>query len=340
MTNNRNSGYYEFQTTESSTTGGYEPVFKVVKTNSSGTTETPYNNGENEIIYCLKNGVGFGEGNSKTFNHFTQKFDMYNYDGIDSTYRAVLPSGTNYNKLLWILDHACVPSNDASRQALFNAADVSADAFSSANGITAQMRNDIVDAVQQIAIWKYTGNLTPKDQIGMKINKETITAMGITDPFDEDNLAVNVNKLYQYFVGSANNGQVSQTTKPIKYEMGFSEQSKPNIEETDTNYIIGPFKITGDASKLKSFTANLTNGSSAISNAQIVGSDKQTQISGNSVADKIKNSFGNQFYIIVPSNTEITTIKLDIDAKYDSKDITYWSVPVSEGLLADRKSVV
>ena len=127
--NGRATGFYTTGTTTG--TKSSIPVIKIVEYNSAGTAEdqskslsapihtspTTINLGakSTQAIYCLKDGVGFGSvGSSGSIVKYTEYFDLKDPSSIDAIYKAPLPSGENYNKLVWLLDNICIPEDDAS----------------------------------------------------------------------------------------------------------------------------------------------------------------------------------------------------------------------------------
>ena len=91
-------------------------VWKIVETNSSGTTED-----HSATIYCIKGGPGFGStefGNGSAIERpYTQYFDLKDLDSISSTYRSALPSGNDYRALVWLLEHVYIAPANSSENA-------------------------------------------------------------------------------------------------------------------------------------------------------------------------------------------------------------------------------
>ena len=118
---------------------------------------------KNQTIYCIKAGPGFGStdmsnGNTPTISTYTQKFNIKDLNSISSTYKAVLPTGENYNKLLWILDNLYImPSasvdNTAARNE-FLASKIPEERYS-------LLTDDDIDVIQQLAIWHFTNDGDP-----------------------------------------------------------------------------------------------------------------------------------------------------------------------------------
>ena len=159
------TGYgYKF----SSSNGLDHSVWKIYKTD----------NPRYETIYCIKGGPGFGSDdmfNAKpTEVDYTRYFDMRNFDQIENTYKSKLPTGDNYNSLMWILDNIYVlektnASDDEKKLAaenkkmLLDAAkkyakeqeidDVKDEDFD-------KLTDDDIDVVQQLAIWHFTNSDT------------------------------------------------------------------------------------------------------------------------------------------------------------------------------------
>ena len=73
----------------------------------------------------MRGGPGFGNGvtpGSSTERDYHYNFDLKDPSSITSTYRNYLPTGSNYNSLMWLLDNIYVPAPSGSTQAEINAA--------------------------------------------------------------------------------------------------------------------------------------------------------------------------------------------------------------------------
>lgn len=142
----RNSGYGYQQS------GG--KVWKIAEYDSTSDVTADLN----KTIYCIKGGPGFGSSDLATggvpaISRYSQKFNLKDLSSIDSTYKAILPTGTNYNSLMWLLDNIYIMAkvgvdNTTNREAFLK------------SKITDEylyelLTDDDIDVVQQLAIWYF-----------------------------------------------------------------------------------------------------------------------------------------------------------------------------------------
>ena len=109
----RYSGYSYNAGLKSTSTTKEQHMWKIYEYNANGETIKNQNNG----IYCLKMGVGFGSsGGSDTQQRLYEIYaDMKNPIETDkeilNNYKEnIIPSEENYNSIVWILDHCYIPA--------------------------------------------------------------------------------------------------------------------------------------------------------------------------------------------------------------------------------------
>ena len=317
--NGRSTGFYSVTTNGGAAT---KPVIKIVKTDSAGTK----NEGYTESIYCIKDGIGFGSGTTESVVHYTNYFDLRNLDSIDSTFKYNLPTGDNYTRLIWVLNNICVPSNDTSRKELLTKAGLDDSDFAGykVSGKTdTDVRNDIIESIQQAAIWYYTnpsGEYHPTDSpvfYYSSSNTGTPTSVSNLDS-NADIVDDPVQTLYSYLVNGAKTGTAAN------YNLSFTK-SEAKLSISGSNYLVGPYKLTGNADLISSATIKDNDGN-VISNAKIIVNGAQA--SGSTIKDQLKVSDGKEFYIQVPMTTSATSIKIDVN--YSTKTLTYWSADANK----------
>ena len=128
-------------------------VWKIASYSSANSGETA---DFSKTIYCIKAGPGFGSsdmstGGVTTKSTYNQRFNLKDLSSITSPYKDVLPTGTNYNKLMWILDHLyLIPAteNTAEKNAFLKSV-IPDETY---RGIS----SDEIDVIQQLAIWYFT----------------------------------------------------------------------------------------------------------------------------------------------------------------------------------------
>ena len=144
------------------------PVIKIVETNSSGVQQNA------DGIYCLNNTKGFASsatstGTSGTTDNrnprYTQLFEMH--ETVPSSYSNYMESSVSYGSLLWLLDNLCDPTDETTRETLIqNALEWASVGDKYYSGIFktyaqngesgADVEKDIIEIVQQAAIWHIT----------------------------------------------------------------------------------------------------------------------------------------------------------------------------------------
>ena len=303
---------------------GGKKVWKIAQYNSpsGGTGDI------SQMIYCIKAGPGFGSsdmssGNNIKISTYNQKFNLKDLSSIGSPYRNVLPTGTNYNKLMWVLDHMyIIPENgDETAKNNFLRSVIPNERYS-------LLTNDDIDVVQQLAIWYFT-NPTGEyhyENIELYINSmknvdsdyKTFEDLLGDDGWDRQDAA---SALYEYYINNADGSYVSQnaTTSPIELD-----DSRASMEVSGSNLIAGPFRIKELLDVDYTLTATYTN-----QNNQTISPRLGTKnTSGNVVATSktLEDLVGQDFYLMIGTNTNTTTINITINASYSNKEITYWSV--------------
>ena len=321
--NSNTSNYYAIETSESTTFG--VPAIKIVKSNDiagSSQIESSYN----EAIYCIKGGQGFGSGNTSTVVQYEHKFNMRNPSEITGTYYKWTTE--NYPKIMWLLDNICVPSDSDSKSALLSKANVSF----SGSGFNETKVNDIIESVQQAALWYFTNpsgefhTVEPADFVLNVGNPSSHTQV-----FEDDMSGMDpAKKLYKYLVDTAKTkgsyDYSSATEKPLTYVKGFTSATAPTskLSSDGTKYIIGPYQISKSASKdYTTFNATITDGTNTITSATVTDANG-TALTGSNNTERIVGSFGSDFYITVPIADAASSVKLSITAKYAEKTITYY----------------
>lgn len=322
-------------------------VFKIVKYNSSGTTE----NDDGTSIYCLKGGPGFGSENYETnVINYTQYFNMKNPGAIEAPYRQQLPTDTaTYNKLMWVLDHLYIPAKtgansneieiaNESKQSLLNNAGVANDSFLRSTSISSQEVDDILETIQQIAIWHFT-NPTGDAYHNNNTNAVEIKVNGtsLTDKYRLDLVDNEIDQIYSYLV----NGAINAVNGGYTYESSNTEAQPINfIKDSATvslegsNYIIGPYKIEEITNNEYKLTTELTD----VNGTKILNQNKEEVTQGNTITEKIESTIGNNFYISIPISSNASQMSFSVKAEYYYTTQTYWSV--GSASLANNQPVV
>ena len=286
-----------------------------------------------KTIYCIKGGPGFGSsdmatGGVPTISKYTQKFNLKDLASIPSTYSKILPTGSNYNSLMWLLDNIYImpaigTDNTTAREEFLKS--------KIPNELYGLITDDDIDAVQQLAIWYFTnpsGDKYHYETSNFKINSianvdSNYASMG--DIFGDDGWDREdaIEALFQYYITNAkansNYKSTNNTTSPIEIV-----KSNATMTKVGSNYVAGPYKIN----KLLNVDYTLNATFTDINGTTITPSIGIKDVSGNVTATTktLKELVGQEFYLIMPTSSNISGIKMTVNTSYTSKTVDYWSV--------------
>ena len=286
-----------------------------------------------KTIYCIKGGPGFGSsdmatGGVPTISKYTQKFNLKDLASIPSTYSKILPTGSNYNSLMWLLDNIYImpaigTDNTTAREEFLKS--------KIPNELYELITDDDIDAVQQLAIWYFTnpsGDKYHYETSNFKINSianvdSNYASMG--DIFGDDGWDREdaIEALFQYYITNAkansNYKSTNNTTSPIEIV-----KSNATMTKVGSNYVAGPYKIN----KLLNVDYTLNATFTDINGTAITPSIGIKDVSGNVTATTktLKELVGQEFYLIMPTSSNISGIKMTVNTSYTSKTVDYWSV--------------
>ena len=286
-----------------------------------------------KTIYCIKGGPGFGSsdmatGGVPTISKYTQKFNLKDLASIPSTYSKILPTGSNYNSLMWLLDNIYImpaigTDNTTAREEFLKS--------KIPNELYGLITDDDIDAVQQLAIWYFTnpsGDKYHYETSNFKINSianvdSNYASMG--DIFGDDGWDREdaIEALFQYYITNAkansNYKSTNNTTSPIEIV-----KSNATMTKVGSNYVAGPYKINQLLNIDYTLNATFTD----INGTTITPSIGIKDVSGNVTATTktLKELVGQEFYLIMPTSSNISGIKMTVNTSYTSKTVDYWSV--------------
>ena len=286
-----------------------------------------------KTIYCIKGGPGFGSsdmatGGVPTISKYTQKFNLKDLASIPSTYSKILPTGSNYNSLMWLLDNIYImpaigTDNTTAREEFLKS--------KIPNELYDLITDDDIDAVQQLAIWYFTnpsGDKYHYETSNFKINSianvdSNYASMG--DIFGDDGWDREdaIEALFQYYITNAkansNYKSTNNTTSPIEIV-----KSNATMAKVGSNYVAGPYKINQLLNIDYTLNATFTD----INGTTITPSIGIKDVSGNVTATTktLKELVGQEFYLIMPTSSNISGIKMTVNTSYTSKTVDYWSV--------------
>ena len=286
-----------------------------------------------KTIYCIKGGPGFGSsdmatGGVPTISKYTQKFNLKDLASIPSTYSKILPTGTNYNSLMWLLDNiyimpAAGTDNKTAREEFLK--NKIPDKF------YGYVTDDDIDVVQQLAIWYFTnpsGDKYHYETTNLKVNSIAnvdSNYASMRDIFGDDGWDREdaIEALFQYYITNAkansNYKSTNNTTSPIEIV-----KSNATMTKVGSNYVAGPYKIN----KLLNVDYTLNATFTDINGTAITPGIGIKDVSGNVTATTktLKELVGQEFYLIMPTSSNISGIKMTVNTSYTSKTVDYWSV--------------
>lgn len=311
-------------------------MWKIYEYNTNGQTIKNQNNG----IYCLKMGVGFGsEGGSSTQQRLYEIYaDMKNPiksdEEILNNYKAILPTQENYNAIVWILDHAYIPAPTTSPTAeqIADATEFRKELLKNAGIPNSKINDDLIDIVQQIAIWYFTNNDQYKAQeitnveakLANQLNYDSVDNVfhdwNLTENDENPDALGDIEMLYRYFINGANNNKgtdVNNTSiNPIKLNSNSAK-----VILNGQYYIAGPYKIEQLSNKEYTLDSMLVAEDNTQINYTLLDTNKQE------TTRTLKELIGENFYLKIPSNAQnIEKAKFKIITKIKQNTITYWTV--------------
>ena len=299
------------------------PIYKIATYKSTDTTNKIPD--KSRTIYCIKGGIGFGSDDAETGYQekivtYTKKYDLKNLSAIPSPYKDVLPTGENYNKLMWVLDHLYImPENTQedstqARTAFLNGA--------IPDELYDTMIDDDIDAIQQLAVWNFT-NPDANDRFhiesaGLKIAKE---GEAFDSLFNIDRDRFNATKaLLSYYVKNADANYSSPVIASDAKPITIQNNSDGKIQTIGDNYVAGPYIINKQLDIDYDVTATYNDGTITPtigiknSNGNIEATNKT-----------IKELEGQEFYLMVPTSSNITQLKMQINGSYKVRKAWYLS---------------
>ena len=295
-----------------------QKIWKIAEHSSLSSSIRNYNN----LYYCLNVERGFGitngemaEGAKDTYpNSFNMK-DNNQKSNITSLTGGSL--GTNYNKVLWILDNSYIPTGSTNYQStseykrLMKAANIN---ISTDNRLN--LTEDDIEVVQQMAIWYFTNpnnsdfnkNTLPSLYLnGTQLTHlyfETVNGSQITGRSRQNKAA----QLYSYLITNASESYTA-TTPTLSLS-----NANAKVTESGDSYIVGPFSLTGTNKELiKQIVPN-------VNVDYILLNSSKIEIPGNDFNQII----GSEFYLKVSKNkiTQSTDININLTYKYDTRKLT------------------
>ena len=199
-------------------------------------------------------------------------------------------------------------------------------------------KQDIVEAVQQAALWYFTnpsGNFHPRFDFDENIEPTFKYSASNNGYVDLKNKANGTHKYWYYteqynpaeylFMKLVDYGVAHANTDPSTYASTSTgstfNKSNRTVTRLDNNYLlVGPYTFT------LSDTATLTSATISVSNYTMLKANKTTEVSGSTFADKLRNVNGQQFYLRVPNSVDLTSLSIAINTTRVTNEINCLTV--------------
>ena len=316
--NSKRTGAYTYRTSD----GTYKPVFKIIKNEStSGIGSYDYN----MPIYCLRNGIGFGSRINTRIVPYTQIYDMTKPNTIDYTgLRNLSINDQNYNKLIWILNNVADINNETSLNGLFEQSGVSrAEFIGNKEQMTQDELRDVLESIQQIAIWAYTNNPESiPNGIDLYVRKNNRNT-SVKEKYYYNTNNTPIDRIFSYLINGANNAVNNGYTYQNINQGTINFNADEAVSNLDgENYLVGPYRV--DINGNAQLRLNAYNGNSLISNLRIVNANGN-EVSGSSFSEKVNNIIGNDFYIVLPRTTSINSLRIVASGTSNRAVLRYWT---------------
>ena len=316
--NSKRTGAYTYRTSD----GTYKPVFKIIKNEStSGIGSYDYN----MPIYCLRNGIGFGSRINTRIVPYTQIYDMTKPNTIDyMALRNLSINDQNYNKLIWILNNVADINNETSLNGLFEQSGVSrAEFIGNKEQMTQDELRDVLESIQQIAIWAYTNNPESiPNGIDLYVRKNNRNT-SVKEKYYYNTNNTPIDRIFSYLINGANNAVNNGYTYQNINQGTINFNADDAVSNLDgENYLVGPYRV--DINGNAQLRLNAYNGNSLISNLRIVNANGN-EVNGSSFSEKVNNIIGNDFYIVLPRTTSINSLRIVASGTSNRAVLRYWT---------------
>ena len=269
-----------------------------------------------DLYYCLNAERGFGATQGRMAEGATDTY-ITEYEVNDTNKSSIIgvaggSLGTNYNKVLWILDNLYIPTGNTSYKTTSTYKN-----FKTKTGMEYDLTEEQIEVVQQMAIWYFTNNSyeDPNNNRGELPNlyyNGTQTS-NITLTVDEYGERVTLydalNSLYKYFITNADayyNHKVPTLT---------ISNTNATVEENGNYFVAGPFKLEGTNTSL----IDTINATISPNKSYTLLNSNRTAVSNNDFSKVV----GSNFYLRFAKSdiTSDTAFNIKIDYTYDIRNL-------------------
>lgn len=173
--NRRSGNYYQWNV---NTTGDGKTVWKIATYPSTTSNTANYN----DLYYCLNAAKGFGLSNGEMAEGSKDTYNV-SYDMKSSTDKSNITNasggnlGTNYNKILWILDNSYISTGNTYYKDSTEYKILMQKAGIEIENKNWDLNEDDIEVVQQMAIWYFTNNTGYTTLPSLYINGDQLSSI-------------------------------------------------------------------------------------------------------------------------------------------------------------------
>lgn len=200
--------------------------------------------------------------------------------------------------------------------------------------------DDIIDVVQQMAVWNVVGDYLDSNNLEIhRAEKGSLTYKDFTEDSSilerlgdvyaarqfGSSLNSEITKLYNYFVDESEKQADSYDVHSNSQNITFQDTAA-KVSISGSNYIVGPFELEKESNLDYTLNLKVTNNGNNLTNYTLLNSNKQPVSSETTIKDLV----GQEFYISIPDTTDLSLVRLTVEGTYYGTVITYWTVGGSE----------
>ena len=333
---------YDFQTSD----GKEKNTYKICVLNE-GNGEKDYN--YSNAIYCVDGNKIFPTAEGTLFKNFGDFFAEKEKRSPELKSYVEEISEDNYKAICWLAENMYLKHQDDEKNTQYDnfiskvfgeyiklTEEKFPDAPTTVEDIKAEIDFDDIEAVQQYAIWYFSDdgylkieeNADVKSASGYAFEKALdpkqvkvaykMSALEILDgqkPVSQEGLRfAYLDMLFSYLVTNAKSAIQNNTDKAIVKLPEFDNSVKAVAEVEDSNYKIGPFKISETNSS--DYKITLTDGEKELTKYTI------KNVEGKELG--LQEVAGNEFYIYVPTTEKITSVRLGLEYSGAVTNVSFW----------------
>ena len=335
--NGRPTGFYGIL----SGTSNIAPIIKIVEVGGSVSSTSPTNS-----IYCFRAGTGFGSGTTATATTYTNSMSLLQArNSIPSEYRSAVPGtdtdASNYNSAVALLQIFADVDDTTSINNMLSTITNNKVQYSHFNDYASinqtGYQKDIIEAVQQAALWYFTnptGNFHPIYDLDEGLEPTFKFSSTNSGYINLSNKSTGAHR-YQYgteyyypaeylFMKLVDYGLSKKNVVPSASSSSSAstfDKSNRTVVDLENGYsLVGPYTFT------LSDTATLTSATINVTDFKMYKADKTTEYAGSTFKDKLAAANGQQFYLRVPNSVEATNLTINIGTTRTVKTINCLTV--------------